>query len=732
MTQQRLEHDPQAIGADRNVYPAGLCHCRRFAASALLLTGDAALQWLLLSFAGTDEVATAYIGPGAGIALVGSFFAVFLAMLSALAAIVTWPLRRIWRAVRGRRALRRAKVGRVIILGLDGLEPSLVERFMLEGALPNMARLKDEGTYTRLGTTWPPLSPVAWSSFTTGTNPGKHNIFDFIARNPRTYLPEISSVTIGRPRRHLKLVGFDIPLTRPPITPLRKSRPFWAYLGDAGIFSAIIRVPITFPPDRFHGVQLAAMCVPDLQGTQGTFTYYCEQGEAGTTMDGDVGGVRQIVERRGRSVRSHLRGPTNTLRPVAPNPQVRFTVEPAADGGGVMKIDGQRIDLPLGAYTPWVKVTFRLAPMLKVRGICKFFLKRCDEPFEMYCTPLQIDPDKPVMPIAHPTVYSSYLSRRQGPFATLGLAEDTWSLSEGLMDEDAFLSQAYEIHEERGRMFFDALDRVRRGLVTCVFDGPDRIQHMFWRFIDETHPARPAQVNGHGGTIRSMYERMDELVGRTLAALRDGDALLVMSDHGFKPFRRCVDLNSWLMENGYLTLKDEARSSQRVYLADVDWDRTQAYAIGLAGLYINQAGREARGCVAGGKPKRELARQIAGELTGLEDPATGSVAVHEAVVAAETSRGPYTDAAPDVIVGYTVGYRVSWDSAVGKTAGSVFYDNTKAWSGDHCVHPDLVPGVLFSNRRLSEGAAAIVDIAPTTLDLLGVERPGHMEGRSLL
>ena len=351
----------------------------------------------------------------------------------------------------------------------------------------------------------------------------------------------------------------------------------------------------------------------------------------------------------------------------------------------------------------------------------------------MYCSSIQIDPDKPIMPISHPTVYSSYLSRQHEAFATLGLAEDTWSLSEGLMDEDAFLQQAYDIHEERETMFFDSLKKVRNGMVVCVFDGPDRIQHMFWRFLEENHPALRDHKNSHPETIRDMYIRMDDLVGRTMEEIGKDTSLIVMSDHGFTSFQRGVDLNAWLLSNGYLKLKDDVRSSNKIYLHDVDWSRTRAYAIGLAGIFINQEGRESKGIVKPGAEKQTLVTEIATKLTGIRDPATDAVAVHQAMPREDVYQGPYTQAAPDIIVGYTHGYRVSWDAAVGKTSPNVFCDNKKAWSGDHCIHPDLVPGVLFTNLKLNEERpAAIVDIAPTTLELLGVPKPAYMDGQSLL
>lgn len=680
------------------------------------------------------EVDCAYIGPGAGIALVSSFFAVFFAVIAALGAIMAWPIRRVWRTVRGRKALRAAKVKRVVILGLDGLEPALTDRFLEEGRLPNLARLAEQGTYKRLGTTCPPLSPVAWSSFTTGTNPGKHNIFDFITRNPVDYRPKISSVRIAEPRRKLKLGRFVVPLSKPSITGLRKSKPFWSVLGEAGIFSAVLRVPITFPPDRFHGVQLSAMCVPDLLGSQGTFLFYTDNGAGDMTMDSDVGGTRIVVQRRGDRIDAALKGPFNTLRADQPEAVVPFSVEVAKHGPGdaVMRIDGQRLVLEVGRFTDWVRVSYRLAPGVRVRGVCRFYLKRFDDRFELYCTPVQIDPDKPVMPISHPTVYSSYLARQQGTFATLGLAEDTWSLSERIMSEDAFLEQVYGIQTEREMMFLDSLDRVRRGLVACVFDAPDRIQHMFWRFIDEDHPALRGKENTHAEVIRDMYVRMDELVGKTIDKLDDDSTLFVMSDHGFKPFRRGVDLNAWLVENGYLKLKNGAVHSGGLYLSDVDWTATTAYAIGLTGIFINVKGREAQGIVDSGDERQELVKRITSQLSKLKDPQTGEVAIYEVIPRNDAYTGPYVDAAPDLIIGYNVGFRVSWDAAVGNTGEQVFSDNTKAWSGDHCIHPALVPGVLFSNRKLSDGGANIIDLAPTVLDLLGVAKPAYMEGESLL
>ena len=678
----------------------------------------------------------AYIGPGAGIALMGSLFAVLVAILSALGMVIFFPFFLLWWAIVGHKRYAKAKVKRVVVLGLDGLEPSLAEKFMAEGLLPNLSKLKEKGSYLRLGSTWPPISPVAWSSFSTGTNPGKHNIYDFIARTPN-YQPTISSVRMREPRKKIKIGSLVIPLSKPEITPLRKSKPFWTVLGEHGLASAILRVPITFPPDKFKGLQLSAMCVPDLRGTQGMFSYYAEEGESGSTMDGDVGGDRILVHREGDVVRSYLRGPANSLKQDAAELRLPFKVTSTSSGNGneaaVLHINGEQIPLKQNDYSEWVRIKFKAAPGFNVHGICKFYLKRFSKPFEMYCTPLQIDPDQPVMPISQPVVYSSYLARKQGSFSTLGLAEDTWALSEKLMTEDAFLQQAYDIHEEREKMFFDSLSRIRRGTVVCVFDGPDRIQHMFFRFQDEKHPAlTDEQRETHRDAIKQMYQRMDELVGRTIEKVGPETALFVMSDHGFATFRRGIDLNAWLRDNGYLKLKEGKRVAEKPYLADIDWSQTKAYAVGLAGIYINQKGREAHGQVEPGKASKELAEEIAGKLTGLMDEEAGDVSIKEAVTRFQVYAGPYAENAPDVVVGYNRGWRVSWDAAIGKCGEPVFSDNMKAWSGDHCLHPDLVPGVLFSTLKLDPTNPRIIDLAPTTLELFGLDKPNYMDGKSLL
>ncbi|RJP35980.1 MAG: nucleotide pyrophosphatase [Phycisphaerales bacterium] len=677
----------------------------------------------------TESRAEAYIGPGAGFAAASSVFGIALAMLAGMLALITAPVRAVFRWFRRRAAHARARVKRVVVLGLDGMEPKLTDRFIAEGKLPNLKRLMEQGCYHRLATTAPPLSPVAWSTFLTGSNPGKHNVFDFLTRNKHNYLPELSSVHVSSHRRTFKFLGREIPYGAPEIRGLRRGKPFWATLGDYGIFSNVIRVPITFPPERFRGVLLSAMCVPDLRGSQGTFSFYT------TRKAEDVehtGGEQIHVKRRGNVVESYLIGPPGKDGKPIRTP-FRATID---DAGGTVKfkVCGKTHTLRKDEYSPWITVDFKYGLMKKVTGICEVLLLKTSPEFELYVTPIQIDPAAPAMPISHPGVYSTYLAKKQGPYATLGLAEDTWAMNEKILTDDGFLHQCVEADEEREVMFFDALDKVKEGLCVCVFDGTDRIQHMFWRYIDPKHPARAGQTEPslqRRNAIEDLYLRNDELVGKVMAKCNDRHTLLfVISDHGFNSFRRGVDWNRWLIENGYMALKEDADPKAK-YLKRVDWSKTRAYCLGLAGIWLNVKDREAQGTVEPGAEENALREELCEKLTGLTDPATGETAVKRAMDSRKIYRGPYTTEAPDLIMGYAEGYRVSWEAAVGDITGAVFHDNMKAWSGDHCIDPSLVPGVMFCNRAVEAERPRLMDIGPTALDMFGVKVPSYMDGQPL-
>jgi len=682
--------------------------------------------------------AHAYIGPGAGFAFLGSFFSLLVAFGGAVALFVSWPVRFALRSLRRRRSRTRARVRRMVVLGLDGLDPGLLERWMAEGHLPAFAELARRGSFTRLRTTYPAISPVAWSSFMTGVDPARHNIFDFLSRDLRTYKPVLSSSDVRGAPRTLRVGSWLIPVGRPLVRSMRRSKAFWTVLGEHRVPAHILRVPLTFPPERFAGALLSAMCIPDLRGTQGAFTFYTtdpEQVRASTASTEQTGGDRQLVRVESGRVRARLAGPQNPLRAASGAVEIPFEVElDTAGGRGVLRIQGRRYPLALREYSPWIRLRFRAGPGATAHGIARFYITSLAPHFGLYVTPINIDPARPSLPISFPRYFSVYLAKLIGEFATLGLAEDTWALNEGVIDEDAFVQQTLDHHREREAMFLNALDKVREGVVACVFDGTDRLQHMFYRYLDEDHPAQrgrsEAERAAHKDTILDMYRRCDALVGRVLERLAPDEHFIVLSDHGFQSFRRGVNLNSWLRDAGLLALRDGAEPGD--WFANVDWARTRAYAFGLGGIYVNQRGREAQGCVEPGDETRAVKERLRGALSGLRDPEQGAVAIREVFDSGVVhSSGPYRDNGPDLIVGYDRGYRASWEGAVGRVTDAVFSDNTRAWSGDHCVDPRLVPGVLLSSRRIRSADPGIVDLAPTILAQFGIDKPAYMTGHVL-
>jgi len=686
---------------------------------------------LFLYFLALASPLDAYVGPGAGFAFLSSFLVLFITFILAVFSFLSWPFRLLIKLIRGQKAYKKSRVDQLVIVGLDGMEPTLVEKFMAEGNLPNLSRLKKEGTYAHLKTTTPAISPVAWSSFMTGSHPCKHNIFDFLSRNPKNYLPDLSSAWIGNPKKFLPLGKYKIPLSKPIIKGMRKSIPFWKFLGDAGIFSTIIRIPVTFPPEKFKGHLISGMCAPDLKGSQGTFTFYTSEKEK-TKID--EGGVIIPLTISDNKIETYIPGPENSL--LKKEEELKLPLKITLDSTNKtanLNISGKKFILKEKTLSDWVKITFRPGLGIKVRAICRFFISEISPNFMMYISPLNIDPEKPALPISHPFIYSVYIAKLLGSYTTLGEADDTWALNEGILDEDTFIKLAYDNHKESEDMLFNAMDKTKKGVVACWFQVTDSIQHMFFRYLDKNHPALKFGQNIKSAkTIEELYINMDKLVGKVRDKLSKNSCLVIMSDHGFKQFRRGVNLNSWFYCNGYLNLKD-GKSESGEWFKDVDWASTKAYGLGLGGIYINQKGRESQGIVSPGEETIALKTELKQKLSGLmDDGNNNAVAINYLYDRDEIPPGPYKENCPDFIVGYNEGYRVSWDSVSGKVNSTIFEDNIKAWSGDHCIDPKLVPGIFFCNHPINTKSPSIVDIAPTAMELFGLKAPEHMDGQSLL
>jgi len=671
---------------------------------------------------------SAYIGPGAGFAFLSSFLVFFLTFLLAIFSLLSWPFRFLFRLIRGRKSYRKSSVNQVVIVGLDGMEPTLVEKYLDEGKLPNLSKLKKSGTYKRLGTTIPAISPVAWSSFMTGCHPAKHNIFDFLSRNPSTYLPDLSSAQISNPKKFLSLGKYKIPLSKPVIKGLRKSIPFWKILGQNGIFSTILRIPITFPPEKFYGHLVSGMCAPDLKGSQGTFSFYSSK-----KTDIDEGGMVIPVDVKNDQIETYISGPQNSLHKNEEEIHLPMKIHiNKSEDSVTIKTSGKTFHLKKNELSDWIKIAFKPGLGMKIRAICRFYISEISPEFKMYMTPLNIDPEKPSLPISHPFIYSVYLAKLLGPYNTLGEADDTWALNEGVIDEDTFLKLCYDNHKESEDMLFNAMKKTTRGVIACWFQVTDSIQHMFFRYLDKKHPSlKHARSEKSEKIIEDLYTGMDDLVGRVIEKLNKKSCLIVMSDHGFKQFKRGVNINSWLYKNGHLSLK-KGKNTSSEWFKDVDWENTKAYGLGLGGIYINVKGREEKGIVNPGQEYTALKSELKTKLENLRDEKENKDAIRTIYDRDAIPSGPYKDNCPDLIVGYHNGYRVSWDSVTGKVDSHIFQDNRKAWSGDHCIDPEIVPGVLFCDRKISQQKASIVDIAPTVLKLFGIKPPAHMDGTSLL
>src|SRR5262249_14310178 len=242
--------------------------------------------------------------------------------------------------------------------------------------------------------------------------------------------------------------------------------------------------------------------------------------------------------------------------------------------------------------------------------------------------------------------------------------------------------------------------------------------------------------------IDRVYMRADSLVGTLLARCKDGrTTLLVVSDHGFSTFRKAVNINTWLVRNGYMSLSklDPVRDrsledlfGRGTFWPNVDWTRTRAYALALGQIYVNLKGREGQGVVAPGAQYEALREELARKFEALGDAERGAAVVRRVYRREEIFRGPYFAEAPDLVVGFERGYRVSWQTSLGGIPPDVIEPNERRWSADHCsVDPDLVPGVFFSSRPIASPDARIIDLAPTVLARLGIPAPADMDGRDL-
>ncbi len=638
-------------------------------------------------------------------------------------------------------------VPKVVVIGFDGMDPVLCERLMDAGELPHLAQLRNGGGYARLGTTIPPQSPVAWATFITGANPGVHGIFDFIHRDPSKQCAPYYSAAETIPGSNGWEVGEHvIPLSFWPFnhTPTqtvlkRGGTPFWDYLDAAGVPVWIYEIPANYPPtpSSHGGVHcLSGMGVPDLSGGY-AYQFFSEES---FLPKQEEGGLRQAVFFENDRATAKLIGPENPFlkrRPGGlPKPvEIPFAIyRHPTDPAARIDIQDQTVLLREGEWSDWSTVRFdlRMPPFLPgatVPGICRFYLQEVRPNFRLFITPINIDPADPGgQKISEPTDFITDISTELGPFYTTGFQEAYKARFNQVFTDEEYRIQADDVLGERLNLLQYALKHYRDGLLFFYFSGTDLQAHIFWWDSDEKHPVRSTlEARRYHQVVVDLYKRMDAVVGRILDAFGDTATILILSDHGFCNFRRQFNLNTWLRENGYLQPPDCKSLLDPLRGRLVDWSKTKAYGLGLNGLYLNLRGREQHGIVDQ-QEGDALLQEIAAKLLTYRDPADGTQIVTKVYGARDVYSGSNTAMAPDLIIGYERGYRASWATTLGELTEEIVMDNDMAWSADHCIAADRVPGVLFSNRTFTKRDPSLLDLAPTIIELFGVPGPKTWEG----
>jgi predicted AlkP superfamily phosphohydrolase/phosphomutase len=639
-----------------------------------------------------------------------------------------------------RGAATRPVTKQVVVLGFDGADPKLAAKWMAEGKLPNLARLAREGTFKPLGTTNPPESPVAWASFATGLNPGGTGIYDFLKRDPETYLPELALVSRERP----KFLWGMIPIKAPKVTNLRSGVPFYKAVADAGYKTTLIRMPLEFPPTAIpEGKLWSGLGVPDLRGTWGTFFYFSSDLTPWDTGDTEFGGKLVRLELSGSHAATTIEGPVDPTSDKFTRLSVPIDFKVSPDGKSVtINLQGQTATLGERQWSDWFHARFRVTPFLSLRSTCRFYILQSSPDLRVYMSALNLDPEDSPLPISSPPGYAAELVKKHGLMKTLGWWHDTWALNEERIDEAVFLEDCWRTMQQEREILLDELKNDPPSLLVSVFTATDSVSHMFWRLTDPQHPRYdPELAAKYGNAIELTYERMDAIVGDVMRTMKPDATLIIVSDHGFHSWRKGFNTNTWLVQNGFMTLKNPGAEDKQYnldnlfgqgsFFPNTDWSRTQAYAVGLGQVYLNLSGREKYGIVKPGADADRILADLRQKLLALEDPDTHEKVIENVYLGSEIFHGARLSEAPDIQMSFRDGYRTSWQTSLGAVPAGIIVANMKKWSGDHCASdPSETQGIFFSNRQFP-APPSILDISPTVLNLLGVAPAARMDGHAL-
>jgi len=626
---------------------------------------------------------------------------------------------------------------KVIVLGIDGMDPVLLENFMRAHRMPQFSRLiRAGGDFKTMETTIPAQSPVAWASFITAKNPGQYGIFDFIHREPENFPAGLylsTSKTIEPNNGKMRLGKWMIPYKSAVVKNMVGANPFWNEICDVGLPAIIYRVPADFPPFSGKAWQFSGMGTPDLLGTYGTFSYYTDNPPENAKEV--TGGEVYPTFLKNGVAENFIYGPKNSFRLTEDDEyedlKIPFMVY-VDERNPVAKIliQGKEILLNVGEWSGWVELKFELISKVKsIYGMVKFYLKEVKPDFKFYVSPVNINPGKPALPIFNPENYGKKLANELGLFYTQGMAEDTKARTYNVLDDKEYWNQSQMVTRDWLSAWKWHLKNFRAGFLFFYFSTLDLGQHMFFRFIDEKNPLhKEALKSGLENPIERLYKQMDNALGLVLNQMDEETTLIVISDHGFAGFNRAFNLNSWLLDNGYLYLIDPDLREQSEYFENVDWGRSRAYGLGINGLYLNLAGREATGILR--KEEAEsLLKELKEKLEAIKDPLTGEHPIKNAYIAGEVYKGKFVGTvSPDIVIGYRRGFRASWETTLGRFPKEWLVDNLDPWSGDHCIDPTEVPAILVCNKKIKKTNPGIWDIGPTVLREFGIKIPKDFEG----
>jgi predicted AlkP superfamily phosphohydrolase/phosphomutase len=653
---------------------------------------------------------------------------------------------------------------RLVVLGFDGMDPTLVGKWMREGKLPHFKRLADEGGMYPLATTHSPESPTAWASFATGVNPGKHNIYDFLVRDTNTYLPDLGMVR-REPARFL----FDyVPYSKPKILSIRGATSFWVTAGKAGVRSSVLTVPVTFPPETVpNGEMLSGLPLPDIRGTMGTFYYFAtdlSRYEEGNT---EFGGILKRLVVENDVARTELVGPPNPIvkqkiqairakgSPLTPDDRTSIANLQALEDVRIpltirwnraaktatVEIAGESLLLEPAKMSRWIDLDFKVNFLVRVHGMAQLLLLNAGNELQLYISPVNWKPDRPPVPMSYPDSFAGDLFERLGYYRTLGWAEATWPLNEDRIDEKTFMDDLDRAFDDRAQVILQRIDARQWDLLVGVIESTDRVQHMMWRLIDPSHPMYDKALAARfGDAIERVYRRCDDFVGQVMARVDPSTPIIIVSDHGFHSFRQSVNLNTWLVQEGFMAIQGQQPGEKKLqdlfgggtFWENVDWSRTRAYAMGLGQIYINLKGREGHGTVSPGRESQEVQDALIAQLMTMRDPQNGAKMVEAVYRSSDVYSGEFVKNAAELQVGLADGYRVSWQSTLGGSPPGLVYPNMKKWSGDHGSYDyKQTAGVLISNRPVAARALDIMDVAPTVLKYFGLPIPSEIDGKPI-